>query len=189
MIVHITPILQAHRLHVQLCWRQQMLPSCCTPSTWRAAPCCFWLMQEWATGTVEERESAACMEIKHASACQEAAGTAAHHIVQDINAERGGHEQALRLPQGSLRCHQACAQDGQEGVEREVQVLHVVALVGLEHPLQPLCAAHHHHAALQDPQMHLQRSSGPCISIFSSSLEKGSLETLPGLHAVKFANG
>lgn len=127
----------------------------CTTSTRRGAPSYFWLIQEWATGTVDKRESAACMQIKRASACTEPADTAAHHIIQDINAERGGHEQALRLPQGSLRCHQTCAQDGQEGVEREVQVLHVVALVCLEHPLKPLCAAHHHHAALQDPQMHL----------------------------------
>ena len=59
----------------------------------------------------------------------------AHHIVEDVDAQSGGHEQALGLPEGTLRSHQARAQDGQEGVEGEVQVLHIVARVGLEHPL------------------------------------------------------
>ena len=65
-------------------------------------------------------------------------GGASHHIVKDIHSESGRHEKALLLPQLALRCDQAGAQDGQEGVEGEVQVLDVVTLVGLEHPLQAL---------------------------------------------------
>ena len=72
-------------------------------------------------------------------------GTASHHIVKDIHSESGRHEKALLLPQLALCCDQAGAQNGQEGVEGEVQVFDVVALVGLEHPLQALSRPHNHH--------------------------------------------
>ena len=65
-------------------------------------------------------------------------GAASHHVVKDIHSESGRHEKALLLPQLALRCDQAGAQDGQEGMEGEVQVLDVITLVGLEHPLQAL---------------------------------------------------
>ena len=69
--------------------------------------------------------------------CERKLNLNAHHIIKDINPERGCHQQPLLLPQLSLGSHQPGAQYGQEGVEGEVQVLHVVALIRLKHPLQP----------------------------------------------------
>jgi len=52
----------------------------------------------------------------------------AHHIVQDVDAQGGADEQALPLPERPVGGDQAGAEDGQERVEAEVEVLDVRAL-------------------------------------------------------------
>lgn len=69
----------------------------------------------------------------------------AYHIIEDIHAQGWCHQQPLLLPVLALGRDQPGAQDGQEGVERKVQVFDIVALIGLEHALQTLRTAHHYH--------------------------------------------
>ena len=57
-----------------------------------------------------------------------------HHVIQDLYAQRGANEQALALPELAVGGDQAGAQDRQERVEAEVEVLHVGALPCLRHP-------------------------------------------------------
>ena len=65
----------------------------------------------------------------------------ADHGGQDLYAQGGGHEQALPLPQVIVGGNQARAQDGQEGLVAEVQVLGEGLQLGLKYLLQALRAA------------------------------------------------
>jgi hypothetical protein len=76
-------------------------------------------------------------------------------VVQYVHAQRGRHQQALLLPELAVGRHQARAQDGQEGVVGEVQVLHVGLEAQLEDAPERVRAAHHdgvraQHAAPDD---------------------------------------